>query len=270
MDDKAVMRDEETNEWLDALDAVEAIEGLDKVDEILDAVVGSARRKGAQFPLWPNTAYVNTIRTEAQPEYPGDLRIERQIRRFVRWNAAAIVAKANKKSSELGGHIASFQSVATLYEIGLMHFWRAPDASHGGDLIYFQGHNSPGNYARAFIEGRLSEEQLLNFRQEVGGGGLSSYPHVWLMPDFWQFATVSMGLGPMMAIYQARFLRYLHARGLADTAERKVWAFCGDGEMDEPEVAWRDLARRARKARQPHLRRHLQPAATRRASARQR
>ena len=153
----------------------------------------------------------------------------------MRWNAAAIVVKANKESSELGGHIASFQSAATLYDTGFMHFWHAANETHGGDLIYFQGHSSPGIYARAFLEGRLSEEQLLNFRQEVGGKGLSSYPHPWLMPEFWQFPTVSMGLGPLMAIYQARFLRYLHCRGLADTAPRKVWVFCGDGEMDEPE-----------------------------------
>ncbi len=143
--------------------------------------------------------------------------------------------RANKESSELGGHIASFQSAATLYDTGFMHFWRAADDNHGGDLVYFQGHSSPGIYARAFLEGRLSEDQLVNFRQEVGGKGLSSYPHPWLMPDFWQFPTVSMGLGPLMAIYQARFLRYLHGRGLADTTGRKVWAFCGDGEMDEPE-----------------------------------
>ena len=158
-----------------------------------------------------------------------------KIRRYVRWNAAAIVLRANKESSELGGHIASFQSAATLYDTGFMHFWRAAGDKHGGDLVYFQGHSSPGIYARAFLEGRLSEDQLVNFRQEVGGHGLSSYPHPWLMPEFWQFPTVSMGLGPLMAIYQARFLRYLQGRGLADTAERKVWVFCGDGEMDEPE-----------------------------------
>jgi pyruvate dehydrogenase E1 component len=161
--------------------------------------------------------------------------MEAQIRHAVRWNAAAMVVKANKESSELGGHIASFQSAATLYDTGFTHFWRAASDAHGGDLVYFQGHSSPGIYARAFVEGRLSEEQLLNFRQEVGGKGLSSYPHPWLMPDFWQFPTVSMGLGPLMAIYQARFLRYLHHRGIADTIERKVWCFCGDGEMDEPE-----------------------------------
>ncbi|HYC25071.1 MAG TPA: pyruvate dehydrogenase (acetyl-transferring), homodimeric type, partial [Roseiarcus sp.] len=180
-------------------------------------------------------AYVNTIHPEDQPPYPGNGDLEATIRHAVRWNAAAIVVKANKESSELGGHIASFQSAATLYETGFNHFWRAADDTHGGDLVYFQGHCAPGIYARAFVEGRLTEEQLLNFRQEVGGKGLSSYPHPWLMPAFWQFPTVSMGLGPLMAIYQARFLRYLHGRGLADTTARKVWAFCGDGEMDEPE-----------------------------------
>jgi pyruvate dehydrogenase E1 component len=225
----------ETGEWLDALDSVEAFEGLNRVDDLLDAVVTSARRKGAQLPFAANTAYVNTIRPEDQPPHPGVRRLEQTIRRYIRWNAAAIVLRANKESSELGGHIASFQSAATLYDTGFMHFWRAADDNHGGDLVYFQGHSSPGIYARAFVEGRLSEDQLVNFRQEVGGHGLSSYPHPWLMPDFWQFPTVSMGLGPLMGIYQARFLRYLHGRGLADTTGRKVWVFCGDGEMDEPE-----------------------------------
>ena len=235
MDDRVKDQSDETDEWLDALDSVEAFEGIERVDDILDAVVSSARRKGAKLPFAANTAYVNTIPPEAQPAHPGNREIERHIRRYVRWNAAAIVVKANKESSELGGHIASFQSAATLYDTGFMHFWHGCNEAHGGDLIYFQGHSSPGIYARAFLEGRLSEEQLVNFRQEVGRKGLSSYPHPWLMPDFWQFPTVSMGLGPLMAIYQARFLRYLHERGLADTAPRKVWVFCGDGEMDEPE-----------------------------------
>jgi len=225
----------ETREWLDALDAVEAFEGLGRVDELLNAVVVSARRKGAKLPFAANTAYVNTIHVDQQPPYPGVRDLEQTIRRYVRWNAAAMVLRANKESSELGGHIASFQSAATLYDTGFMHFWRAANESYGGDLVYFQGHISPGIYARAFLEGRLSEERLANFRQEVGGKGLSSYPHPWLMPDFWQFPTVSMGLGPLMAVYQARFLRYLHGRGLADASDRKVWAFCGDGEMDEPE-----------------------------------
>ena len=235
MDDRVLDQSDETDEWLDALDSVAAFEGIGKVDEILDSVVAAARRKGAKLPFAANTAYVNTIPPEEQPPHPGKRKIEQLIRRYVRWNAAAIVVKANKESSELGGHIASFQSAATLYDTGFMHFWHACNERHGGDLIYFQGHSSPGIYARAFIEGRLSEEQLVNFRQEVGRKGLSSYPHPWLMPEFWQFPTVSMGLGPLMAIYQARFLRYLHCRGLADTAPRKVWVFCGDGEMDEPE-----------------------------------
>ena len=227
--------DAERGDWLEALDSVEAFEGLERVDELLEAIVTSARRKGAKLPFAANSAYVNTISTDHQPVHPGDRKLEITIRRYVRWNAAAIVLRANKESSELGGHIASFQSAATLYDTGFMHFWRAADETHGGDLIYFQGHSSPGVYARAYLEGRLSEDQLINFRQEVGGKGLPSYPHPWLMPDFWQFPTVSMGLGPLMGIYQARFLRYLHGRGLADTHERKVWVFCGDGEMDEPE-----------------------------------
>src|SRR5271166_4792547 len=235
MDDRVKSYNDETSEWLDALDSVEAFEGIGRVDEILDSVVTSARRKGARLPFAANTAYVNTIPPEAQPRHPGDRRIEMRIRRFVRWNAAAIVVRANKESSELGGHIASFQSAATLYDTGFMHFWHGANDAHGGDLVYFQGHSSPGIYARAFLEGRLTEEQLLNFRQEVGGKGLSSYPHPWLMPNFWQFPTVSMGLGPLMAIYQARFLKYLHHRGLANTEDRKVWAFLGDGETDEPE-----------------------------------
>jgi pyruvate dehydrogenase E1 component len=235
MDDRVKGQSDETNEWLDALDSVEAFEGIGKVDDILDAVVTSARRKGAKLPFAANTAYVNTIAPENEPPHPGDRQLEQHIRRYVRWNAAAMVVKANKESSELGGHIASFQSAATLYDTGFMHFWHACNERHGGDLIYFQGHSSPGIYARAYLEGRLTDDQLVNFRQEVGGKGLASYPHPWLMPDFWQFPTVSMGLGPLMAIYQARFLRYLHGRGLADTAPRKVWVFCGDGEMDEPE-----------------------------------
>jgi pyruvate dehydrogenase E1 component len=235
MDDRVKDQSDETGEWLDALDSVEAFEGIAKVDDILDAVVTSARRKGAKLPFAANTAYVNTISPEAEPPHPGDRQLEQHIRRYVRWNAAAMVVKANKESSELGGHIASFQSAATLYDTGFMHFWHACNEAHGGDLIYFQGHSSPGIYARAYLEGRLTDDQLVNFRQEVGGKGLASYPHPWLMPDFWQFPTVSMGLGPLMAIYQARFLRYLHGRGLADTSPRKVWVFCGDGEMDEPE-----------------------------------
>ena len=187
------------------------------------------------MPYSANTPYLNTIRPDQEARHPGDRAIERRIRSLIRWNAVATVLRANKVSSELGGHIASFQSAATLYDVGMMHFWHAPTDTHGGDLIYYQGHSSPGFYARAFLEGRVDEDRMLNFRQEVEGHGLSSYPHPWLMPDFWQFPTVSMGLGPIMAIYQARFLRYLEGRGLARTAGRKVWAFLGDGETDEPE-----------------------------------
>ena len=188
-----------------------------------------------RFPFASSTAYINTIPVKDEAKHPGDRELEHKIAAAIRWNAAAMVLRANKESTELGGHIASYQSAATLYETGFMHFWHAPSEHHGGDLILIQGHSSPGIYARAFLEGRLEESQLLHFRQEVGGPGLSSYPHPWLMPDFWQFPTVSMGLGPLMAIYQARFLKYLHNRGLADTEGRKVWVFCGDGEMDEPE-----------------------------------
>jgi pyruvate dehydrogenase E1 component len=225
----------ETREWLDALTSVLEFEGPERTHFLLGELVIEARRKGTPVPYSANTPYLNTIPPDREARHPGDRAIEQRIRSLIRWNALAIVLRANKESSELGGHIASFQSAATLYDIGFGHFWRAPSAHHGGDLIYIQGHSSPGIYARAFLEGRLTEEQLLNFRQEVDGNGLSSYPHPWLMPEFWQFPTVSMGLGPLMAIYQARFLKYLHHRGLADTEDRKVWAFTGDGEMDEPE-----------------------------------
>ncbi|WP_046866305.1 pyruvate dehydrogenase (acetyl-transferring), homodimeric type [Microvirga massiliensis] len=225
----------ETQEWLDSLEGVLEVEGPERAHFLLEQMIENARRKGAPVPYSATTPYINTIPVERQTPHPGDRAIEHRIRSAIRWNALAIVLKANKESSELGGHIASFQSAATLYDTGFMHFWRAASDEHGGDLVYIQGHSSPGIYARAFLEGRLSEEQLLNFRQEVEGKGLSSYPHPWLMPDFWQFPTVSMGLGPLMAIYQARFLKYLHFRGLAQTEGRKVWAFMGDGEMDEPE-----------------------------------
>ena len=233
-----VQRDDASDaarEWNDAIESVIAFEGTAEADRLLTSAVETARRSGAKLPFAANTAYINTIPPAEEAQHPGDRAIEHRIRSAVRWNALAIVLKANKTSSELGGHIASFQSAATLYDTGFQHFWHAASADHGGDLLFVQGHSSPGIYARAFIEGRLTEEQLLNFRQEVDGKGLSSYPHPWLMPDFWQFPTVSMGLGPLMGIYQARFLKYLHHRGLADTAKRKVWVFCGDGEMDEPE-----------------------------------
>jgi pyruvate dehydrogenase E1 component len=225
----------ETREWLDSLDAVLEFEGADRASYLLDELLGQALRSGTPVPYSACTPYLNTIPVHRQAPHPGDREIEHRIRSIIRWNAVAIVLRANKESSELGGHIASFQSAATLYDTGFQHFWHAPSEGHGGDLIFYQGHVAPGIYARSFAEGRLTEEQLLNFRQEVGGTGLSSYPHPWLMPEYWQFPTVSMGLGPIMSIYQARFLKYLHTRELADTADRHVWAFLGDGEMDEPE-----------------------------------
>ena len=226
----------ETEEWLEALDAVVQHDGPRRAHDLVERVVERARLRGAAIEYVGPTPYVNTIRTEDEPELPGDPALERRVRSLIRWNAIAMILRANKESSELGGHIASFQSAALLYEIGFNHFWHAPSDEHGGDLVYIQGHSSPGVYARAYLEGRLSEEQLDGFRQEVSRpGGLSSYPHPWLMPDFWQFPTVSMGLGPIMAIYQARFMRYLTDRGITDTSDRKVWAFIGDGETDEPE-----------------------------------
>jgi pyruvate dehydrogenase E1 component len=198
-------------------------------------MIDIARRSGAYLPYTPNTAYLNTIATGRQPEYPGDRSIERRIEAYIRWNAMAMVVQANRKNTEFGGHISSYASSATLYEVGFNHFWRAPTKKQGGDMIFMQGHSSPGIYSRAFLEGRLNEGQLNRFRQEVGGDGLSSYPHPWLMPEFWQFPTVSMGLGPMMAIYQARFMRYLEHREMVAPSDRKIWCFLGDGEMDEPE-----------------------------------
>ena len=225
----------ETQEWLGALESVIEREGVDRAHYLLERLVRRARRKGAYLPYSANTAYINTIPDFNEQKSPGDHALEHRIRSIVRWNAMAMVVQANRESSELGGHIASFASAATLYDVGFNHFWHAPSEEHGGDLLYIQGHVAPGIYSRAFLEGRLTEEQLHRFRQEVEDGGISSYPHPRLMPDFWQFPTVSMGLGPLMAIYQARFMKYLDDRGLADTKQRKVWAFCGDGEMDEPE-----------------------------------
>jgi len=225
----------ETREWTEALEAILQREGPERAHFILEALIDKARRNGAYLPYSANTAYINTIPTHLEAKSPGDHALEERIRSITRWNALVTVAKANKGEGDLGGHIASFASVGTLFGIGFNHFWHAPTADHGGDLVYFQGHSAPGIYARAYLEGRINESQLLNFRREVDGKGISSYPHPWLMPDFWQFPTVSMGLGPLQAIYQARFLKYLHARGIADTSKRKVWVFCGDGEMDEPE-----------------------------------
>mgnify|MGYP001266336734 CR=1 FL=1 len=226
---------QETQEWLESLDSVLENEGAERAHFLLETMVDKARRSGAYLPYNATTAYVNTIPAHLQQKLPGDPSMERKIRALIRWNAIMTVLRANEKSPGLGGHIASFQSAATLYDVGFNHFFRAANESFGGDCVYFQGHSSPGIYARAFLEGRISEEQLDNFRQETGGKGLPSYPHPWLMPDFWQFPTVSMGLGPIAGIYQARFLKYLHNRGIADTSDRKVWVFCGDGEMDEPE-----------------------------------
>lgn len=226
----------ETQEWVEALEAVIENEGVERAHFLLEQMIDKARRTGANLPYSANTAYVNTIPTHLEAPLPGDAAIEDRIRSYIRWNAMAMVVKANRKSSELGGHIATFASAATLYDVGYNHFWKASSDGGSGDLIFSQGHASPGTYARAFLEGRLTAEQLDNFRQEVDGNGLSSYPHPHLMPDFWQFPTVSMGLGPIMSIYQARFMKYLQDRNLAATEGRKVWSFIGDGECDEPET----------------------------------
>jgi len=227
----------ETAEWLEALDGVLRTDGPERAQTLLGTLLDHARQLGAPVTSGLETPYVNTLDSGADPPVDETAALEQRIRAYVRWNAIMIVLRANSDSSELGGHIASYQSAATLYEEGFNHFWHAPSEEHGGDLVYVQGHSSPGIYARAFLEGRLSEEQLIGFRAETDPAhpGLSSYPHPWLMPDFWQFPTVSMGLGPMLAIYQAHFMKYLTGRGITDTTGRKVWAFMGDGEMDEPE-----------------------------------
>jgi len=225
----------ETKEWLDALAAVIEREGPGRAHYVLERLVDLSRRSGAYIPFSANTAYINTIPPSLEEPLQGDMEMEERLRSYMRWNAMAMVVKANRGEGDLGGHIASFASLATMLGAGFNHFWHAPHEGHGGDLIYLQGHSAPGIYARAFLEGRLTEEQLLNFRRDVDGHGITSYPHPKLMPEFWQFPTVSMGLGPIQGIYQARFLKYLHARGIADTSNRKVWVFCGDGEMDEPE-----------------------------------
>jgi len=225
----------ETQEWLDSLDAVLKKDGVDRADYLLKKLSNEAYKEGSSRPITRITPYVNTIPVESEIKSPGDQNIERRIRSLIRWNAAAMVVKANKKNPELGGHIGTFASAATLYDVGMNHFWRGKNNKFGGDLVYFQGHSAPGMYARAFLEGRLSANQLGNFRQEVGVDGLSSYPHPWLMPKFWQFPTVSMGLGPVLSIYQARFTKYLINRGLLKDEDRKIWTFLGDGETDEPE-----------------------------------
>jgi pyruvate dehydrogenase E1 component len=225
----------ETQEWLDSLNAVIENDGSERASFLLNKIISEAYTAGLVLPDTRTTPYINTIPPELEVKSPGNQNIEKKIRAYVRWNAAAMVVRANKISSELGGHIGTFASAATLYDVGMNHFWRAKNKNFGGDLIYFQGHSAPGMYARAFLEGRITKEQLNRFRQEVNLGGLSSYPHPWLMPKFWQFPTVSMGLGPIMAIYQARFLKYLINRGLLKDEGRKIWVFLGDGEMDEPE-----------------------------------
>lgn len=226
---------QETQEWLESLDAVLEAQGLERAHYLLEQLIDKARRSGAYLPYDATTAYLNTIPPSQEERLPGDMGLEKRIRAIIRWNAIAVVLRATKKNLELGGHLSSFASSATLYDVAYNYFFHAATEAHPGDLVYFQGHVSPGIYARAFLEGRFTEEQMDNFRQEVDGDGLSSYPHPWLMPNFWQFPTVSMGLGPIQAIYQARFLNYLQDRELINNSNRKVWCFTGDGEMDEPE-----------------------------------
>ena len=229
---------QETQEWMDALSAVIEREGPERAHFLIEQMIAQARRTGINIPYSANTEYINTIPVAQQPPAPGDYAIEARIRSYIRWNALAMVMRANQRSPGLGGHIASFASAATLFDVGFNHFWHAPTENHGGDMVFFQGHSSPGLYARAFLLDQLSEEQLDHFRHDVDGKGMPSYPHPWLMPGFWKFPTVSMGLGPLQAIYQARFIKYMICRGHLDAAthaQRKVWAFMGDGEMDEPE-----------------------------------
>ncbi len=225
----------ETQEWMESLSAVLEKDGKSRAQFLIKKLIDHSYKEGSDLVLSRNTPYINTIKPEEEAKSPGDQNIERKIRALIRWNAAAMVVRANKKNPELGGHIGTFASAATLYDVGMNHFWRAKNNKFGGDLIYFQGHSAPGMYARAFLEGRISAKQLDSFRQEVNPGGLSSYPHPWLMPKFWQFPTVSMGLGPIMSIYQARFTKYLINRGLLKDEGRKIWCHLGDGETDEPE-----------------------------------
>ena len=236
---------DETQEWLESLEAVVRDGGSERGQFLLKQLEQHARALGITSHVHPYSAYRNTIPIERQGPYPGDLAVEERITSIIRWNALAMVVRANQAYGDLGGHIASYASAAEIFEVGFKHFFRARDESHGGDLVFYQPHSAPGVYARAFLEGRLSEEQLANYRQEVGGNGLSSYPHPWLMPDFWQFPTGSMGIGPISAVYQARYMRYLEHRNLAETADRHVWGVFGDGEMDEPEsIAGLTLAAR--------------------------
>lgn len=228
--------DIELKEWLESLDDVVTVKGPERAQYLLEQLKSYAEKQGLKVPFSANTPYINTIPVHAEPSFPGDRKLERRIKSIIRWNAMAMVIRANRAEAGIGGHISTYASAATLYEIGFNHFFHAPGPDHEGDIIYFQGHSTPGIYARAFLEGRITEKQLENFRREFGkGGGLASYPHPWLMPNFWQFPTVSMGLGSIMAIYQARFNQYLEDRGLKKPGKGKVWAFLGDGEMDEPE-----------------------------------
>ena len=226
---------QETREWLDAFDSVRQHEGEARAEYLLRKLSDHASDQGARLPAAITTPYRNTIPTSSEKPMPGDMFLERQIRSIIRWNALAMVMRANQRHEGIGGHISTFSSAATLYEVGFSHFFRGPDYKYGADLLYIQGHSAPGMYARSFLEGRLTAEQLDNFRQEVDGNGLSSYPHPWLMPDYWQFPTVSMGLGPIQAIYQAHVMKYQQKRALVDHGDRKVWCFMGDGECDEPE-----------------------------------
>ncbi|HEY7873264.1 MAG TPA: pyruvate dehydrogenase (acetyl-transferring), homodimeric type, partial [Rudaea sp.] len=228
----------ETREWIESIEAVIGAEGTERAHQILEKLVDETRRAGGHLPFAPTTEYINTIPPQMEAKSPGDAAMEWRIRCMIRWNAMAMVVRANRKPGSLGGHIASFASSATLYDVGFNHFWRAPSEEHPGDLICYQGHSSPGLYARSFLEGHISAEQLDNYRMEAvnpRGTALSSYPHPWLMPHYWQVPTVSMGLGPIQAIYQAQFMKYLEARGLVPKSDRKVWCFLGDGECDEPE-----------------------------------
>lgn len=236
---------DETREWLDSLQSVIAVEGLDRAHYLIESLIDQARRLGANLPYSANTAYLNSIPPGQQPPYPGNLELERRIEAYLRWNAMAMVVHANRTHSGIGGHIASYASATTMYEVGFNHFWRGPNKVNRGDMVYMQGHSAPGIYARSYLEGRLGVDDLKRFRREAGGPGLSSYPHAWLMPEYWQFPTVSMGLGGIQALYQARFMRYLEHRGLIEPSDRKVWTMMGDGEMDEPESrAGIDLAAR--------------------------
>ena len=226
----------ETQEWVDSLRDVLRSGGTRRVSRLLQQLQIEAQKNGVPLPVTSQTPYVNTIPVDHQVSFPGDRALERRIKSIIRWNAMAMVVEANYKSEGIGGHISTYASAATLYEVGFNHFFRGPEHPSGGDLVYFQGHSAPGIYARAYLEGRLSGQRLHQFRREFAEvGGLPSYPHPWLMPNFWQFPTVSMGLGPMMAVYQARFLRYLEQRSLLEPSDRKVWVFLGDGETDEPE-----------------------------------